>query len=1221
MEKENQSYNQLLFQNKGHFSSYKQRNKNELNIMRTKKKQSTQIMKNKKGYNKAINITKNFLGRIIQMKKEIKKNEFFTNKDINNSLVSKKENKLLKKVSTDLKNSIIIQLKNKSEFNIMNQRLSNNNIKANIKNSTIAKKVKRSSIERDINLTNINKSLDDISSSKLLDDNKNSLEILNESMNQEKEKKEKKEKCRNIKYRKLLKKGLVYDSYDDEEEIEDQVDKDLFYLNPNSIFIIILDTFVFFITLYYLVYNPYYISSLTKINTIEIFSFIEILNIIMESIFIIDFFVQFVRAYYDFDENLIKNNKKIIINYLNSWFFYDLICIIPIFTLFKLYYKEIFNFEYKTICRYFCKMNNLLYLLTFLKVLKIVKIISRNQNKFISLIEAFLSDYKFFNDWNNMIIQIFLSLIFLHMTVCIHIFIGRNSYPNWIIENNISEDNYFTIYISSFYFIIATITSVGYGDISGYSRNEHIFQIFLLIIGIIAYSWLVSSISNYVIENNKDTTYFLSKVKILEEIRMSHPEMDYELYKKIYSYLKTLKLIHKSKDKNILFESLPYNLKYSILYEINKPLIEGINFFKNFSNSNFILKAISKLIPIIAYQGDIIIEQKEIINSMIFIKQGRLSVELAINMNEIHNKIDEYITGDFVLKSEDENTDIDSHNKEDKEKNKKTKNFEFKRNNTISLMSTFSLGSGTLDTYNNSKKPVSYKKRMKQFLKNKKMGKEIEQFNAIREKDTKYIKLFYIRKGEQYGEIPMFLNKPSTFTIKVRSPKAELLFLKKIDAIEISSNYPNIWKRANKKSFRKFINLKKLVSRELVKFCDKNGIKYNKDTQKHIENFKSNHLKLKEKDGKKDNKNINIFKNFLFKNKNKTDKKENTENKLNNKTVKFMENNPIPKKVLKKLTPYNEFEVNDEIYEGEKFLDKNNSLNNIYINSTNTNINSNENNLIKIEDHSSFNSKKLEEDTLPEDRNKAKKDLMKLIDSSRTKSSSKLHYHKNKKHMFKKSNYNVQYNINNSFNIQNVQKNNFNQNNLSIAKTESFDIKKIYENLNKISKGKYSKDLEFQNKIKKMCERKFVKLKNTKSDKSIDKHINKGRTIKGKSFFQRYSKQFLDKDLRKLKEINLERKNSFDDKNHNNKHKKEQNNKSEFMLEQITQNIIAGDQNLNNPEIFYNEMFKNIIVSSSNPGSPKFKKKSKSTKKHSKINRNISSISKSLFTEEENLNT
>jgi hypothetical protein len=57
------------------------------------------------------------------MKKEIKKNEFFKEKDKSKDLLIKKEKNFLNKVSSDLKNSIIIQLKSKNEFNFSKQRL------------------------------------------------------------------------------------------------------------------------------------------------------------------------------------------------------------------------------------------------------------------------------------------------------------------------------------------------------------------------------------------------------------------------------------------------------------------------------------------------------------------------------------------------------------------------------------------------------------------------------------------------------------------------------------------------------------------------------------------------------------------------------------------------------------------------------------------------------------------------------------------------------------------------------------------------------------------------------------------------------------------------------------------------------------------------------------------------------------------------------------------
>jgi hypothetical protein len=206
-----------------------------------------------------------------------------------------------------------------------------------------------------------------------------------------------------------------------------------------------------------------------------------------------------------------------------------------------------------------------------------------------------------------------------------------------------------------------------------------------------------------------------------------------------------LKIIHKAKAKDLLFESLPY-----ILYQMNKPLIEGLNIFKYFRNSSFILNAVSKLILVFALHGDIIIDNKEII-SMIFVKQGRLSVELVIDMGEIQNKINEYITGDFIIKSEDENSDI--------------KNFALKRKSTNNLISNLNFTNGIFNSNNNGQRRFSFNKQLLKFNKGNKTFNDDMKFNSLREKKIKYIELYYIYKGEQYDEIPMFLNKPSIIKI------------------------------------------------------------------------------------------------------------------------------------------------------------------------------------------------------------------------------------------------------------------------------------------------------------------------------------------------------------------------------------------------------------------------------------------------------------------------
>ena len=55
---------------------------------------------------------------------------------------------------------------------------------------------------------------------------------------------------------------------------------------------------------------------------------------------------------------------------------------------------------------------------------------------------------------------------------------------------------YFTsIYPNAFYFILTTITTVGYGDITGSTSFEYIFSMFVEFIGLTFFSLLTGTIS------------------------------------------------------------------------------------------------------------------------------------------------------------------------------------------------------------------------------------------------------------------------------------------------------------------------------------------------------------------------------------------------------------------------------------------------------------------------------------------------------------------------------------------------------------------------------------------------------------------------------------------------------------------------------------------------------------------------------------------------------
>ena len=248
----------------------------------------------------------------------------------------------------------------------------------------------------------------------------------------------------------------------------------------------------------------------------------DVINIIIEVIFLIDIFINFNTAYYSEDFKLIKNRHKIAKQYLRGQFIFDITAIIPIDFFFK-------SVKFETKVNWF----------VFAYLLKLVR--------FTHLFEMYnsITDHTHTNlirkmlNMNTSTIRLFFFLLIFflltHFGACAWIIIAvvhqeynaanqDENYSHWLdgFEEYANAEDHFDMYIVSFYWTITTITTVGYGDISANNRWERIFCSIMMVIGVIAFGFANGSFFSILSSNDLKKEAFDRKLDLLNHIKKTY---------------------------------------------------------------------------------------------------------------------------------------------------------------------------------------------------------------------------------------------------------------------------------------------------------------------------------------------------------------------------------------------------------------------------------------------------------------------------------------------------------------------------------------------------------------------------------------------------------------------------------------------------------------------------------------------------------------------------
>ena len=104
--------------------------------------------------------------------------------------------------------------------------------------------------------------------------------------------------------------------------------------------------------------------------------------------------------------------------------------------------------------------------------------------------------------FERLIFFVMMSLILCHICCCFWVILANLNQDSdefidtWLVRSNYQDEADYIIYIASMYFVLATFTTVGFGDINGVTGPERLFCLLLMIFGAISFSFSVSSLSS-----------------------------------------------------------------------------------------------------------------------------------------------------------------------------------------------------------------------------------------------------------------------------------------------------------------------------------------------------------------------------------------------------------------------------------------------------------------------------------------------------------------------------------------------------------------------------------------------------------------------------------------------------------------------------------------------------------------------------------------------------
>ncbi|KAI4377359.1 hypothetical protein MLD38_014999 [Melastoma candidum] len=353
---------------------------------------------------------------------------------------------------------------------------------------------------------------------------------------------------------------------------------------------------------------------------------LSIVDNVVNAFFAVDIVLTFFVAYRDRATFLlIDDPNKIAWKYTTSWFVLDVISTIPSELARKMFPSNFYSYG----------LSNMLRLWRLRRVSALFSRLEKDRN------------YNYF--WVRCAKLICVTLFAVHCAGCFYYLLAaryRDPKKTWIGESmeNFLQQSLWIRYVTSIYWSITTLTTVGYGDLHPVNVREMLFDIFYMLFNLGLTAYLIGNMTNLVVHGTSRTRKFRDTIQAASSFSQRN-QLPSRLQDQILAHL-CLKYRTNSEglQQQEILESLPKAIRSSISHYLFYSLIDKVYLFHGVSN-DLLFQLVSEMKAEYFPPKEDVILQNEAPTDFYILVTG--AVDLLMMKNGVEHVVGEARTGEL----------------------------------------------------------------------------------------------------------------------------------------------------------------------------------------------------------------------------------------------------------------------------------------------------------------------------------------------------------------------------------------------------------------------------------------------------------------------------------------------------------------------------------------------------------------------------------------------